>query len=295
MPVFIRKLSPLTPYIYPMKRAFAFFFTCFLALFAFAHEFWLSPQRFFYRVRETAHISFKVGENFMGENWGGNNEKVNHLVHFTPSGETIELSGSISGNKGDSLALPLQEAGTHMVTFVSTNSFIHLDADKFNAYLAEDGLDAVARYRKEHGEEQTDGKEYYQRSVKTIIQVGDKRTDLCAERTGLPLDIVPEINPYSLPEFISRSGLPKVNFKVYLYGKPLRDALVKVWYSPPGKSVKVEALKTNNNGIITTERHPGRFMVSCVHMIRNTADTVANWQSYWASVTFEYSQFFPSK
>ena len=149
-----------------MKRAIPVFFICVLSLFAFGHEFWLSPQRFFYRVRETAHIRFQVGENFTGENWGGNKDKVRELVHFTPSEQRMDLSESLSENKGDSLNLPLQEAGTHMVIFRSTNSFIHLDAAKFNAYLAEDGLVATARYRKEHNEEQTDGKEYYQRSVK---------------------------------------------------------------------------------------------------------------------------------
>ncbi len=278
-----------------MKKAGFIFFICLISVFAFAHEFWLSPQRFFYRVRETAYIRFRVGENFTGENWGGNREKVSQLVHYTPLDETIDLAGLVSANKGDSMAVPLQESGTHMVTFVSTPSFIRLDAAKFNAYLAEDGLDGAAFYRKEHKEENTDGKEYYQRSVKTIIQVGDKRTDRCTQPTGLPLDIIPESNPYAELDQVKRSGLPKVSFKVLLLGKPLANALVKVWYQPFGKPVQMEALRTNNSGLITTSRQSGKFMVSCVHMVPNTSDTAANWKSYWASLTFEYSQFYPSK
>ncbi len=276
-----------------MRKAILLVFISALSVFAFAHEFWLSPQKFFYRVRETAHIRFQVGEDFKGENWSGNRAKVRELVHFTPSEETVNLSPLLSDNKGDSIALPLQETGTHMIVFNSTNSFIQLEPAKFIAYLAEDGLAQTAQYRKEHNEEDKDGKEYYQRSVKTIIQVGDRITNACTQPSGIPLDIVPERNPYENPESLNRNGLPKVRFKVLFRGKPLANTLAKVWYQPFGKPVKMEDLKTNSNGYITTERHPGKFMVSCVYMERNQADTVADWQSYWSSLTFEYSQFFP--
>jgi hypothetical protein len=259
---------------------------------AFAHEFWLSPQKFFYSIRETAHIRFNVGENFTGENWGGNKTKIQQLLHYTPSDTIINLSSRLSENKGDSLSLPLPETGTHMVVFHSTNSFIKLEAEKFNGYLQEDGLDNVVSYRKEHNQMQNEGKEYYQRSVKTILQVGDNLTDACTKPTSLPLDIIPEINPYTLPAELTKQGLLKVRFQVLFRGKPLDNALVKIWYRTP-KKVEMEDLRADKKGWIITERHPGPFMVSCVHMERNTTDTLADWQSYWGSLSFEYSHFFP--
>jgi CRISPR/Cas system CMR-associated protein Cmr3 (group 5 of RAMP superfamily) len=83
-----------------------------------------------------------VGENFKGENWSGNKDKVQQLFHYTPSDNVVDVSSKLSSaSKGDSLQLPLQEEGTHMVVFNSTNSFISLEADKFNEYLKEDGLE----------------------------------------------------------------------------------------------------------------------------------------------------------
>jgi hypothetical protein len=54
----------------------------------------------------------------------------------------------------------------------------------------------------------------------------------------------------------------------------------------------MDTVRTNKKGWITGEKHPGPNMVSCVYMERNKADTVAQWQSYWGSLTFEYPQFF---
>ena len=86
-----------------------------------------------------------------------------------------------------------------MVVFNSTNSHIELASDKFNEYLKEDGLESAIQYRQKNGENNKVGKEYYQRSVKTVIQVGNEITDACLEPTGLPLDIILFENPYASP------------------------------------------------------------------------------------------------
>lgn len=240
-----------------------------------------------------ARIRFLVGEGFQGENWGGNKDKVHQLFHYTPSDEIIDISSRLSTNKGDSLQLPLQDEGTHMVVFNSTNSFISLEADKFNEYLKEDGLDKAAQYRKEHNEENKKSTEHYQRSIKTLLQVGYKVTDVCTRPTLLPLDIIPEKNPYAvLPSQASLAPV-KVRFRVLFQSKPLADALVKIWYYPPGNPVKMDSLRTDKRGWVTAVRHPGRYLVSCVHMERTPNNGEAEWQSYWASLSFEYSQFFP--
>lgn len=263
-------------------------------MFGLAHEFWLQPQKFFFTIREMANIRFWVGEDFHGENWTGNKDKIAQLMLYSPSGIS-DISQRISGNKGDSLQLPLQEEGTHMVVFNSTNSFINLDAAKFNEYLREDGLDAVAVYRSQHHENETNGKEFYQRSVKTIFQVGSKISDGCLNRTGLPLDILPEVNPYTLPVDRNIQGLAKIRFRIYFKGEPLNHALVKIWHRSPGKPFSMDTLRTNKRGWITTFRYPGPYMVSCVHMVPAMPVTEAQWQSYWSSLTFEYSQFFPKR
>ena len=276
-----------------MKKQLLLSVVCIVSMIASAHEFWLSPQKFFYSIRETAQIRFSVGENFIGQNWSGSRLKIRALLHYSPTDSITDLSARLSENPGDSLALPLPEAGTHMVTFHSTNSFIQLEPEKFNAYLKEDGLDNIIFYRNAHNQTAEAGKEYYQRSVKTILQVGDPLTDACTKPTSLPLDIIPEMNPYTIPSRLMKQGLLKVRFRVLFLGKPLENALVKVWYHLPNKSVQMNEYRADKKGWITTLRHPGPFMVSCVHMEPNKSDTLASWQSYWGSLSFEYSQFFP--
>ena len=261
---------------------------------AFAHEFWLHPQKYFYTIRETDNIRFSVGENFEGENWKGNKDKIAQLAYFTPSGNVVDIASRLSGNMGDSLQLPLQEEGTHMVIFNSTNSFITLEADKFNEYLKDDGHDATVLYRKKHGEEKKAGTEYYQRSVKTLLQVSGKLTNACTEPTSLPLDIIPAENPYSIPDPSSNKKL-MLRFRVLFQGDPLPDALVKAWYHIPGKGPGMDSTRTNKKGWVSLERHPGRYMVSCVHMERAAKDGEADWQSFWGSLSFEYSHFYTRK
>jgi hypothetical protein len=281
------------PYIAYVKKTIFLLAISLISLFTLAHEFWFKPQKFFFSIREIARIHFMVGENFKGENWSGNQEKVRQLFHYTPSDNVVDVSSKLSASNGDSLQLPLQEEGTHMVVFNSTNSFISLEADKFNDYLKEDGLDEIAGYRKKHNEENKKGKEHYQRSIKTVLQVGYKVTDACTQTTVLPLDIIPEKNPYDVPVSRSSSAPVKVRFRVLFHNNPLADALVKIWYHQPGKPVQMDTLRTDKKGWITAQRHPGPYLLSCVHMEHTPNDKEAEWQSYWGSLSFEYSQFFP--
>jgi uncharacterized GH25 family protein len=280
-------------YLTWVKKTMLLFCISTLSVLALAHEFWFQPQKFFYTIREVARLRFMVGENFEGENWSGNRDKIQQLTHYTPSGEMIDISAKISSNKGDSLQLPLQEEGTHMVIFNSNNSFLSLDAAKFNDYLKEDGLTNAIAYRQENKEEGKTSTEHYQRSIKTLLQVGYALTDACTKRTSLPLDIIPEQNPYSVTVG-AKESLLKVRFRVLFKGIPLDSTLVRVFYHLPGTNqVKTDILQTNKKGWVTANRHPGPYLVTCVHMEHTPNDTEAEWQSYWASLSFEYAQFFP--
>src|SRR5687768_3771545 len=105
-----------------------------LILPVFAHEFWLEPQQYIFSRTDEINIRFKVGEAFTGDNWKGNREKVSELKLYYAD-IIDDLSDAISDEEGDSLQFSIHEEGTAMVTFNNTNSFIELDAEKFNAYL----------------------------------------------------------------------------------------------------------------------------------------------------------------
>ncbi|MEN9599288.1 MAG: hypothetical protein RL596_1607, partial [Bacteroidota bacterium] len=179
------------------------------------------------------------------------------------------------------LTLSLKTEGTQMIVFNSTNSFITLDAKKFDEYLTEDGLGYIRAARKKYGEENKPSNEYYQRSVKTIIQVGEKLSTVCTKPTSLPLDIIPQVNPYQ------KNNTPTISFTILFKKKPLKNSLLKYWVKPHNGKVMMEDVKTNNEGVVIVPKKMGIIMLSGVYMERVEKDPKAQWQSYWGSCTFE--------
>ena len=263
-----------------MKKIITFFFVTSVITVS-AHEFWLQPNKFMYRKGEKANIRFLVGENFKGENWSGSRAKVQSLDVYQEKSVT-SIANLLSDHKGDSILLPLHKEGTMMATFNSNNSFIELEPAVFNAYLEEDGLTEALEYRNKHKESGSKGKEFYQRSVKTIFQVGRYTDNTFSRETNLPLDIIPLKNPYLLRQNDS------LTVKILFQKKPLADHKVRLWQMEKGKLMSRDLVTAANGEISFSVGRSGRWMVSCVNMKHLEKDLIADWQSYWASCTWGY-------
>src|SRR5688572_3424931 len=162
-----------------------------------AHEFWLNPERFIYKRTEKINIRFLVGENFEGENWTGNNERIKSLQIYY-GGVNDDLSPVVTEATGDSIEYLMIDEGTNLVAFNSNNSFIELEPSKFEEYLKEDGLIEALDYRKKNNETGCNGREFYQRCAKTLVQVGDQKDKTYLFTTDLGIDIIPYTNPYQV-------------------------------------------------------------------------------------------------
>src|SRR5215204_2261219 len=162
-----------------------------------AHEFWLSPGKFIYERAEKINIRFLVGENFEGENWEGNNERIKSLQIYY-GGVNDDLSPVVTKAAGDSIEYFMIDQGTNLIAFNSNNAFIEMEPLKFEEYLKEDGLINALEYRKQNNERGCPGREFYQRCAKTIIQVGDVKDKTFSFATDLVIDIIPFYNPYQL-------------------------------------------------------------------------------------------------
>ena len=264
-----------------MKKLLSLFVLFVLFTTLSSHEFWLQPEKFIYKKGEKANIRFRVGENFEGDNWNSNRSKINFLTLYTSNTKT-DLAPLISDNNGDSLRLTLAEEGTATIIYNGLNSSIELEAPKFNAYLEEDGLREAIEYRKQHHETDSTGHEFYQRSVKTILQVGEKYDSSFKQDSPLPLDIIPQQHPYLIKD------KQKLTVKVLFNKKPLSDQLIKIWYRENNKTMKEELL-TGPDGLVSFKvKKSGRWMISTVKMIRIENDPKAQWQSYWGSCTWGY-------
>ena len=247
-----------------------------------AHEFWLEPQKFNLKKGEALKLNFRVGENFHGENWNGTRASVESLTLYY-NGIKDDLESLIPEEEpGDSLNLQFFDEGTGMISYHSTNKRIELAPDKFLEYLKEDGLDSAIAYREAHQETDSIGKEYYQRSVKTIFQVGKQMDKTYNISCGLPLEFIPAKHPYTLTKGQT------LKLRLLYHQSPLKDVKVKVWHKLNGK-VKMEEYRSNANGEIQfVPSLAGRYMVSAVHMQHIDTSMNTHWQSYWGSITWGY-------
>src|SRR5690349_10813235 len=187
-----------------------------------AHEFWLETAKYRYAIGESAVVSFKVGENFFGDPWQVKKDRLEKVdLH---SIKTVkDLKQTVKEGDKENLTVPLPTEGTYMLAMQTNNTFSELKAEEFNAYLKEDGLDDVYNKRKKSNTLETPGKELYARYSKVLLQAGKRTDDTYKKNAGLPIEIIPQQNPYT-----RKVGDP-VKFLILFNGKPLFGALVKVW------------------------------------------------------------------
>lgn len=246
-----------------------------------AHEFWLNPKKFIYKRTEKVDIRFLVGENFEGENWQGNNERIRSLKLYY-GGVTDDLSQFITDAAGDSIEYVMLDEGTNLIAFTSNNAYIEMEPSDFNEYLVEDGLLNALEYRKQNNETGCNGREFYLRSAKTLLQVGDVKDQTFETTTALPIDIIPLSNPYQL------KNKELLRVKIFYKGSPLANTLIKTWHRTKNKTEKKDRRTDSKGEIVFPVNTNGKWMISTVKMERLTDNPVCDWQSYWGSLTWGY-------
>ncbi|MFD2934690.1 DUF4198 domain-containing protein [Spirosoma flavum] len=262
-----------------------------IVLLAQAHEFWLQPGVFFAEMGQVIPIEVLVGEHFNGERSEGKKNRLVQYAHWAV-GVKEDLSPSLTEDHYGVVPLKINKPGTHLVGFANTSKYLSMRADSFLLYLREDGLNQIVDLRQERHETQTRSREFYQRCVKTLIQAGpvivtDKTFSL---DTGMPLEIIPVQNPYS----IKPGGW--LEFSVIFDHKPLANALVRYWTRPIStrkelpdvkpKGLIEEQQRSDAQGRVRFQLRAGQNMVSLVQMVPTTNTKEADWQSYWGSLTF---------
>ena len=251
---------------------------------ALGHDFWLLPSSFAPKIGEVVKVGLRVGDEFPGEVVKRDDSRI-VLFAAMPEGKTAD-SRPLVGRDGDPVAglLRSEKEGTQVLAYRSTPVPITLEPQKFESYLREEGLEAISKIRAQRGQTDTPGRERYSRSVKSIVNVGGKATTGATTPVGLRLEITPDQDPATI-----KPG-EKLSVTVTFDGKPLAEALVGARTPADDKSHQVQ--RTDQRGKVTfTLDHPGMWLLHSVHMIEvpkeSGADSGADWESTWSSLTFE--------
>ena len=282
-----------------------------LAPAALAHEFWLAPAAYRVAVGAPVPLRLLVGEDFRGDAWARPTRKTLRLVRFGPAPtDTTDLRPAL---RLDSVAPAVRcsAPGTHLVLLTSRPSFIELSPDKFTAYLRAEGLDNALRQREQDGETAAKpGREAYQRCAKTLLFASGPAApappaaaDTAYRRVlGLPLEIVPEQNPFRL-----KPGTA-LTVRVLRRGQPVAGALVQLWNGGAAATAPIKTTPTPGAAeklAISPPRHftthtnrqgrallrlpdAGPYLLATVRMEPAPAALAAraDWLSTWASLTF---------
>ncbi|MEO5580730.1 MAG: DUF4198 domain-containing protein, partial [Gemmatimonadaceae bacterium] len=173
--------------------------------------------------------------------------------------------------------------GTYVVGASLRPSQITLKAKEFNEYLASDGIPDILAARRRSGELGKDASERYAKHVKALIQVGTERTPGFDTVLGYPAELIPLNNPY-----LSRPG-GWMRVRAIVDGRPKANQLVVSGGRPShGGRLPVRSVRTDADGIARiriTDR--GQWYVKFIHMAPVTGDPALDYESKWATLTFQ--------
>lgn len=243
-----------------------------------AHEFWLQPKKFKYKVGEEVKIDFMVGENFTGEFWDLKKHRAEQVQVVSAYGKKV-LTGEVKSTAGNNLTYKFANEGTHLFSLVSNAAYIELEAEKFGEYLVEDGLENISFLRKKNNQTNQRARENYTRYAKLLVQVGGNVDEVYKRKLGFKVEIVPLTNPYGL-----KVG-DYLECEILFEGRPLPHQLVKIW-NDVGNRVFLQNAYTENDGRIKFPvSASGPWMVSFVKMMPSEKSSV-DYESSWASLVF---------
>ncbi|HEX8998284.1 MAG TPA: DUF4198 domain-containing protein [Blastocatellia bacterium] len=158
---------------------------------------------------------------------------------------------------------------------------ITLGAEKFEHYLLEeDAHDAIA-IRQQTGQSGVDGREIYTKYAKAVFQTEGAPDEAFGQVVGHRLEIVPQRNPCAL-----RIG-DRLSIQVLFDGAPVAGLRVSGGGEQLENGRYASQARTAETGRAEIEIiGAGRCFVR-THLIRPHAETeIADWESFWASLTF---------
>lgn len=272
-----------------------------------AHEYWLAPSSYAAARGDTIAITAFAGTGFRGEPKACAPER---MVRFEARDRrSVDLRPVARAGQRVWARFETLDAGGTLVAYQSHFAKITLPAAEFDAYLDEEGLTGPRAARSASPPDAA-VRERYARCARTWIAGANpgaaspgRALARVTSPAGLPLEIVPLADP------ALASPLP---VRVLWQGRPLAGVQVRAWTTTlaiesfgrethprfPGRAVPTDAAVRDSVGwvarAITDARGEaslpidgaGEWLIAAVHMIPCPDRDAADWESWWASLTF---------
>jgi uncharacterized GH25 family protein len=244
---------------------------------AFAHDMWIEPASFSPATGEIVPIRLRVGQDLLGDPLPRESSLIKQFVVAGATG-TKPVVGRDGADPAGFVFVP--KPGSFVVGYGSVPSAVELPAEKFNRYLKEEGLEAIAALRAQRKADNAPVHELFARCAKSLILSGAPNEKQIDRKLGFTLELLAERNPYSLP---AGELLP---VRLTYHDRPLAGALVVAMnrLNPAEK----QAIRSDRDGRVRFKlQSRGLWLIKAVHMIPAAPGSKAEWASFWASLTFE--------
>ena len=242
-----------------------------------AHDMWIEPLTFSPQSGEIVGVKLRVGQDLLGDPLPRDTALIHQFVVEDGEGRK-PLVGRDGGDPAGFLRVAAP--GLLVIGYHSNPSAVELSPEKFNQYVKEEGLDAIAALRARRNETGAKVRELFSRCAKSLVLSGPPNEAQGDRRLGFTLELVAERNPYAL-----RSG-QDLPVRLTYENRPLAGTLV-VAMNKLNPSEKLTA-RTDNDGRVRFRFRPeGMWMIKAVHMVPAPTGSNAEWASFWASLTFE--------
>jgi uncharacterized GH25 family protein len=200
---------------------------CSWASFIEAHDFWLQPSEYWIEPDTLDSMTLQVGHGPFRQRSPIPLRRITRFQAIAPNGMAVDVHQRLRlGQGAEDGDFRLNDPGTYVLVLQTDDGAqTHLPAIRFNDYLKVEGLTPALEQRARLQRMDADGSERYSRCAKSIVQVGQPRAGLQGQvdkPVGLPLEIVPEANPYGT----KRPATFPV--RVLYAGHALAGALVKL-------------------------------------------------------------------
>ncbi len=239
-----------------------------------AHEFWIEPSAHLLERGARIGVRLCVGDGYEGWSQARNPGRIESFVASGPAGlqQVVGLDGADPAG-----ALRLAAPGDYVIAYRSDRAFTEMPSVEFDAYLRDKGLNRISAERQAHATGRP-VREAYSRHAKALVRVG--------EAPGLPSDRVMSLPLELIADAAGATPDGQRGFRLLHEGQPLAGALVAA--VRPGTPDEPLEARTGADGRVGFRlQAAGRWRVAAVHMMRAPRAIGADWESLWASLTFE--------
>jgi hypothetical protein len=240
-----------------------------------AHEFWIEPQQFRAAPGVKIPLRIYVGQYFKGTSLPFLTDIFERFYVTDPRG-----TENIRGVLGDDPAATLTVRAPGRIWIVLRSTSFDLTYDKpgeFDAILAKEGIDHLVPVERRG---KLPIKETYSRCAKSLLLAGPAPPGSAPDRAfGLPLELIAESDPYA-----GRSAAFTV--RLLYRGAALPGALVTAFHkSMPEKRLEART-DASGRARLALDRD-GVWLLNAVHLLPAPKKSGAQWETLWASLTFE--------